>query len=117
MLNEGLEDLPDGTVRNACYGPGVKFDTEDYFSPREAPYVKTDITSVTCPVHLVRATRGFDVSPDTQAPLMPEGAVEELRGVLPQLVVETVPDTNHFTVNFGAAGVTVLAEAVRKAIR
>ena len=117
MLVEGLEDLPDGTVRNACYAPGVKFDTEDYFSPPEAPYVKTEIASVTCPVHLVRATRGFDVSPETEPPLMPEGAVEELRGVLPQLVVETVPDTNHFTVNFGAAGVTVLAEAVRKAIR
>ena len=117
MLVEGLEELPDGTVRNACYPPAIKFDTEDYFSPREAPYVKTEITSVTCPVHLVRATRGFDISPETQEPLMPEGAVDELRGVLPQLVVETVPDTNHFTVNFGKAGVTVLAEAVRKAIR
>jgi pimeloyl-ACP methyl ester carboxylesterase len=117
MLAEGLEDLPDGTVRNGCFAPGVKFDTEDYFAPREAPYVKTDIASVTCPVHLVRATRGFDVSPETQTPLMPETAVEELRGVLPQLVVETVPDTNHFTVNFGTAGVTVIAEAVRKAIR
>ncbi|HET7531404.1 MAG TPA: alpha/beta hydrolase [Mycobacteriales bacterium] len=117
MLLEGLEELPDGTVRNACFAPGVKFDTEDYFSPRLAPYVKSDITSVSCPVHLVRATRGFDVSPETQPPLMPERAVEELRGVLPQLVVETVPDSNHFTVNFGQAGVTVLAEAVRKAIR
>jgi lipase len=117
MLVEGLEELPDGTVRNSCYAPGVRYDTEDYFRPREAPYVKTDIATVTCPVHLVRATRGFDVSPETQPPLMPESAVDELRGVLPQLVVETVPDTNHFTLNFGAAGVTVLAEAVRKAIR
>ena len=117
MLLEGLEELPDGTVRNSCYGPGVKYDTEDYFSPREAPYVKSEVTSVSCPVHLVRATRGFDVSPETQWPLMPEAAVEELRNALPQLVVETVPDSNHFTVNFGAAGVTVLAEAVLKAIR
>jgi pimeloyl-ACP methyl ester carboxylesterase len=117
MLLEGLEELPDGTVRNSCYAPGVKFDTDDYFRPREAPYVKTDITSVTCPLHLVRATRGFDVSPETLPPLMPEAAVEGLRAALPQLVVETVPDTNHFTVNFGTAGVTVIAEAVRKAIR
>ena len=117
MLLEGLEELPDGTVRNSCFAPGVKFDTDDYFTPLEAPYVKTDIAPVSCPVHLVRATRGFDVNEETQPPLMPEGAVDELRGVLPQLVVETVPDTNHFTVNFGRAGVTVLAEAVRKAVR
>jgi pimeloyl-ACP methyl ester carboxylesterase len=117
MLLEGLEEQPDGTVRNGCYAPGVKFDTNDYFTPPEAPYVRTAIVAVSCPVHLVRATRGFDVNPETQPPLMPERSVDELRGVLPQLVVETVPDTNHFTVNFGRAGVTVIAESVRKAIR
>jgi pimeloyl-ACP methyl ester carboxylesterase len=117
MLGEGLEDLPDGTVRNRCFPPGIKFDTDDYFTPRSAPYVKQDLDKVHCPVHLVRATRGFDVNDETRAPLMPEDAVNELQGVIPQLTVETVPDTNHFTVNFGKAGVTVLAEAIRKATR
>jgi pimeloyl-ACP methyl ester carboxylesterase len=117
MLAEGLEDLPDGTVRNRCSAVAAKFDSEDYFTPRDAPYVKADLDKVRCPVHLVRATRGFDLGPDTQEPLMPESAVEELRRVVPQLVVETVPDTNHYTVNFGKQGVVVLAEAVRKALR
>jgi pimeloyl-ACP methyl ester carboxylesterase len=117
MLDEGLEQLPDGRVRNRCSPVAAKVDTEDYFTPQDAPYIKRDLDKVRCPVHLVRATRGFDMSPETAAPLMPEGAVEELRRVVPQLVVETVPDTNHFTVNFGPQGVTVLAEAVRKALR
>lgn len=117
MLAEGLEDLPDGSVRNRCSPVGAEFDSLDYFSPREAPYVKADLDRVRCAVHLVRATRGFDISPDTLEPLMPERAVEELRRVVPQLVVETVPDTNHYTVNFGKQGVVVLAEAVRKALR
>jgi pimeloyl-ACP methyl ester carboxylesterase len=117
MLDEGLDQLPDGRVRNRCSPVAAKADTLDYFTPREAPYVKKDLGDVRCPVHLVRATRGFDVNPETVAPLMPETAVEELRRAVPQLVVETVPDTNHFTVNFGAQGVTVLAEAVRKALR
>ena len=82
---------------------------------QRSPTVTSVLTKIS--VLVERTTRGFDVSPDTEAPLMPEGAVEELRGALPQLVVETVPDTNHFTVNFGTAGVTVLAEAVRKALR
>jgi hypothetical protein len=62
----------------------------------------------------VRAPRGFDISPETQDPLLPEAAVEGFQRDLPQLTVETVPDTNHYTVNFGARGVTAIANAVRK---
>ncbi len=117
MFDAGLEELPDGAVRNRCSAVGARFDSTDYFTPREAPYVRTDLAKVGCPVHLVRAPRGFDVSPETQAPLLSEEAVEGFRRELPQLVVETVPDTNHYTVNFGPRGVVVLAEAVRKALR
>lgn len=117
MFDEGLETLPDGSVRNRCSVDGVVFDSTDYFTPREAPYVREAVPHVTCPAHLVRAARGFDISPETQAPLMPLATVEEFRRVLPQLIVETVPDTNHYSVNFGKAGVVALAEAIRKAVR
>ncbi|HET7530384.1 MAG TPA: alpha/beta hydrolase [Mycobacteriales bacterium] len=117
MFDHGLETLPDGSVRNRCSVEGVVFDSTDYFTPREAPYVRAALPRVTCPVHLVRAERGFDLSPETREPLLPTAAVEEFRRALPQLVVETVPDTTHYTVNFGPAGVVALAEAIRKAVR
>jgi hypothetical protein len=114
MFAAGLETLPDGSVRNVCSPVGAQVDSLDYFEPRDNPYVRRDLGSVRCPVHLVRAPRGFDISPETVAPLMPEDTVEEFRTVVPQLVVETVPDTNHYTVNFGKSGVVALAEAIRK---
>jgi pimeloyl-ACP methyl ester carboxylesterase len=114
MFDAGLETLPDGSVRNVCSPVGAQVDALDYFEPRESPYVRSDLALVQCPVHLVRAPRGFDISPDTAAPLLPEHAVEEFRRAVPQLVVETVPETNHYTVNFGTSGVVALAEAIRK---
>ena len=117
MFDAGLATLPDGSVHNVCSPVGAEVDALDYFEPPDDPYVRRDLGHISCPVHLVRAPRGFDISPDTAAPLMPERAVEELRAVMPQLVVETVPDTNHYTVNFGQAGVVALAEAIRKALR
>lgn len=117
MFDAGLEELPDGSVRNRCSVVGARFDATDYFTPADAPYVRADLSLVTCPVHLVRAPRGFDISPQTREPLLPEASVEAFQRELPQLVVETVPDTNHYTVNFGRAGVVALAEAVRKAVR
>ena len=117
MFSAGLETLPDGSVRNVCSPVGAQVDSLDYFVPREDPYVRRDLGRVSCPVHLVRAPRGFDISPETRDPLMPEAAVEEFRRLVPQLVVETVPDTNHYTVNFGKSGVVSLAEAIRKVLR
>ena len=117
MFDAGLETLPDGSVRNVCSPVGAETDALDYFEPRHDPYVRRDLANVSCPVHLVRAPRGFDISPDTAAPLMSEQAVEEFGQAVPQLVVETVPDTNHYTVNFGKAGVVALAEAIRKGLR
>lgn len=116
MLQEGLEDQPDGTVRMRCSPVGAEVDSLDYFEPRDRPAVKARLAEVGCPVHLVRAPRGFDLSPDTSEPLMPESSVEGLRREVPQLTVETVPGTNHYTVNFARPGVIALAEAVRKAL-
>ena len=127
LFEAGLEELPDGSVRNRCSPVAALTDALDYFvtgdsalgdsGPGGQPYVRADLPLVTCSVHLVRAPRGFDTSPETTAPVLPESTVEEFEQALPQLVVETVPDTNHFSVNFGRAGVTALAEATRKALR
>jgi pimeloyl-ACP methyl ester carboxylesterase len=117
MFVAGLETLPDGSVRNVCSPVGAQVDALDYFVPRDEPYVRRGLEAVGCPVHLVRAPRGFDISPETGDPVMPETAVEEFRRAVPQLVVETVPDTNHYTVNFGKSGVIALAEAIRKSLR
>lgn len=117
MFDAGLETLPDGSVRNLCSPVGAQVDSVDYFEPREDPRVRRELALVRCPVHLVRAPRGFDISPETTAPLISEESVEEFRKAVPQLVVETVPDTNHYTVNFGRSGVVALAEAIRKELR
>jgi lipase len=116
MFVEGIEEVPGG-VRNRCSPVAAQTDSLDYFVPRDRPYVRADLALVGCPAHLVRAPRGFDISDETRTPLLPDDAVEGFRRELPQLVVETVPDTNHYTVNFAPAGVVVLAEAIRKAVR
>jgi lipase len=117
MLDAGLEELPDGRVRNRCTVVAAHTDSLDYFVPADRPYVRADLSRVDAPVHLIRAPRGFDLSPETAAPLISEEAVAGFRRELPQLVVDTIPDTNHFTVNFGREGVLALADAVRKALR
>ena len=111
LLQAGVEEVSGG-VRSRCYDRGAEYDSLDYFrgSP---PYVKADLAKVACPVHLVRAEQGFALSPDTMAPMMSEQCVAEFAAALPQLTVETVPGSNHYSVNFGPAGAAAIADAVR----
>lgn len=112
LLHAGVEEV-EGGIRSRCYDRGAEYDSLDYFrgSP---PYVKVDLARVTCPVHLVRAEHGFALTPDTMPPMMSDQCVAEFQEALPQLTVETVPGTNHYSVNFGQGGATVIADAVRK---
>lgn len=112
LLHAGVEEA-DGGVRSRCSAVAAEADSLDYFrgSP---PYVKADLARVACPAHLVRAEQGFALSPDTMAPMMSERCVEEFQAALPQLTVETVPGTNHYSLNFGPQGATAIADAVRK---
>jgi pimeloyl-ACP methyl ester carboxylesterase len=114
MLDECLEDTATGGVRNTCSSVAALTDSLDYFKPLDAPYVRTDLSRVHCPVHLVRAPRGFDLTPDLAAPLLSDRAVEEFSEAVPQLTVETIADTNHYSVNFGPAGVAAIATAVSR---
>ena len=66
-------------------------------------------SSLTCPVHLLRAPRGILNEP---APLLPDVLVDHWRTVLPQLTEETVEDTNHFTVGLAPKGAALVGERV-----
>ena len=113
LLQAGVAEVRGG-VKSLCYDRGAEYDSLDYFRGSPVPYVKADLARVTCPAHLVRAEYGFALSPDTMAPMMSEQCVAEFQEALPQLTVETVPGTNHYSVNFGPAGAAVIADAVRK---
>lgn len=113
LLREGLVEA-EGGVRSRAYDLGAEHDSVDYFRGEPVPYVVADLARVTCPAHLVRAEYGFALSPETMEPMMPMAVVEEFQAALPQLTVETVPGTSHYSVNFGAEGVAAIADAVRK---
>jgi pimeloyl-ACP methyl ester carboxylesterase len=83
----------------------------DFADQLNHPEVVADsLASLTCPLRLIRATRGLLNEP---TPLLPEPLVEVWREKLPQLEVETVDDTNHYTLMFGQAGADRIAAAVR----
>lgn len=66
-------------------------------------------TSLTGPVHLLRATRGLNDEPE---PGVPDALVEQWAAVVPQLVDEIVDDTNHYSICLGDRGARRIAELV-----
>ena len=114
LLDAGLVEV-DGGVRSRCVDIAADTDSIDYFTGTPH-YVHADLALIKCPVHLVRAEHGFALSPETMAPMISDAEVEEFQQALPQLTVENVQGTNHYSVNFAPAGAQVIAEAVRKVV-
>jgi pimeloyl-ACP methyl ester carboxylesterase len=112
LLDAGLVDV-EGGVRSRCLDVAAETDTLDYYTGTPH-HVHADLARITCPVHLVRAEHGFAISPETMPPMMRDAEIELFQEALPQLTVETVPGTNHYSVNFGPVGAQVIADAVRK---
>jgi hypothetical protein len=64
---------------------------------------------VRVPTLLLRATSGFVPS---QTQLIPDAVLEEMRGLLPELEEETIPDTTHYTIVLGDRGATRIADII-----
>lgn len=110
LLDAGLVEA-DGGVRSRCLDTAADVDSIDYFT-----YARDDLALIRCPAHLVRGEHGFALSPETMPPMISDAEVEQFQELLPQLTVETVPGTNHYSVNFAPAGAAVIADAVRKSL-
>ncbi|HVT22144.1 MAG TPA: alpha/beta hydrolase [Mycobacteriales bacterium] len=94
-------------LRSKVSAEAVKGDHADLLTN---PAVVADaLTLLNCPMRLIRATRGLLNQPE---PLLPDVLVDPWRAKLPQLEVETVDDTNHYTVMFGERGVERIVKAV-----
>jgi pimeloyl-ACP methyl ester carboxylesterase len=102
LVGEGPE------LRSRVSAAAVEGDFADQVNHPEV--IIDSLASLTCPVHLIRATRGLQNEP---TPLLPEPLIDLWRERLPQLTVETVDDTNHYTLMFGERGVARIAAAVR----
>jgi len=80
---------------------------EDSAQTLQDPELITDsLRSLRCPITLIRAERGLLNQPE---PLLPVAVVDQWRSALPQLVDGVVPDTNHYTLMFGARGAAEIA--------
>ncbi|HEV2889704.1 MAG TPA: alpha/beta hydrolase [Frankiaceae bacterium] len=112
LLDAGLVEV-EGGVRSRCLDVAAQTDARSYFVG-DPHYVHADLALIRCPVHLVRSEQGFALSPETLTPMISDAEVEEFQERLPHLTVETVPGTNHYSVNFGPVGAAVIADAVRK---
>lgn len=68
------------------------------------------LDTLTCPVFLLRATRGLLNGP----PLMPEELVAVWRERIPQLEDELIDDTNHYSIVLGERGAQAIVDRVQE---
>ncbi|MGN6474693.1 MAG: alpha/beta fold hydrolase [Mycobacteriales bacterium] len=95
-------------LRSRVSAAAVEGDFADQVNHPEV--IIDSLASLKCPVHLIRATRGLQNEP---SPLLPQPLIDLWCERLPQLTVETVDDTNHYTLMFGDRGVSQIVKAVR----
>jgi hypothetical protein len=65
------------------------------------------LQSIRVPVHMFRATAGFVPG---QPPLYTDPTMEQMRGFVPGMKDELIPDTTHYTIVLGSRGATRIAD-------
>jgi len=106
-LRYDLEPADGGGLKSKVSEDAVRADGAQNVT--DVDVVGDALRALTCPVNLLRATRGLLNQP---VPLLPDFVVDTWRPNLPQLVDEVVDDTNHYTICFGERGAKVVAERV-----
>ena len=114
---EGFEPSEEGGVRGRMRGFVGVADARSYNDPVAAPYLRSDLSLVTCPTHLITAPDGLPIDHEScSPPVMAPEQVKELATAVPQLTVEETTGTNHFTICIGDISNTYVVAAVRAAL-
>jgi hypothetical protein len=104
-------ELPDA-VRSVVSPDAVRADSRDLMLDEET---RTALSRVRAPVWLLRSPRGLQDEADR--PLIPRDTLAEFAAADPEAHVETVEETNHYTLLLGEGpGPPRVAEAFRAAL-
>jgi pimeloyl-ACP methyl ester carboxylesterase len=104
-------ERPDG-VRSVVSQEAVRVDSKQLMVDEET---RTALSRVRAPVWLLRAPRGLQ--DDADHPLLPQDMLDEYAATHPEAHVETVEDTNHYTLLLGQGpGPARVAGAFRAAL-
>jgi pimeloyl-ACP methyl ester carboxylesterase len=97
----------DGDFRSRVSEQAVRLDARELLV--EVGDLRAALASIRCPIALFRAPRNLL---DQPTPLIPDELVADWQQRLPDLTDTMVEGTNHYTLFFGDAGATALAERV-----
>ncbi|MEO6391741.1 MAG: alpha/beta hydrolase [Pyrinomonadaceae bacterium] len=84
----------------------VRADVADTFGKEK---IAARLSAVRVPTIMLRATNGFVPG---QPQLFPDSVLAEMRQLLPELQVETIPDTTHYTIVLGERGASRIADII-----